>query len=64
MTEEQNAEFADGGAAAIDEAVARARDTFESGVWHQKPQTGTAQVLWRVAELLEARATSSLRWTR
>ena len=32
------------------------RETFEFGVWHQKPQTEQAQVLWRVAELLEAQA--------
>ena len=56
VTEQPIAEFADGGAAAIDDAVARARETFDSGVWHQKPQTEQAQVLWRAAELLEARA--------
>ena len=56
VTEQPIAEFADGGAAAVDEAVARARETFDSGVWHQKPQTEQAQVLWRIAELVEARA--------
>ena len=56
VTEQQIAEFVDGGGAAIDDAVARARETFESGVWHQKPQSEQAQVLWRVAELLEAQA--------
>jgi phenylacetaldehyde dehydrogenase len=56
VTEQQIAAFNDGGAAAIDEAVARARETFESGVWHQKPQSEQARVLWRVAELLDARA--------
>jgi aldehyde dehydrogenase (NAD+) len=54
VTEQQIAEFADGGPEAIDEAVARARETFDSGVWHLKPHTERAQVLWRVAELLEA----------
>ena len=56
VTEQEIAEFVDGGAAAVDAAVARARETFDSGVWHQKPHTERAQVLWRVAELLEARA--------
>ena len=56
VTEQQIAEFVDGGAAAIDAAVARARETFESGVWHQMPHSERAKVLWRVAELLEAQA--------
>ena len=56
VTEQQIAEFADGGSAAIDRAVGRARESFDSGVWHQKPQSEQAQVLWRIAELLEARA--------
>jgi aldehyde dehydrogenase (NAD+) len=56
VTEQQIAEFVDGGAAAVDAAVARARETFDSGVWRQKPPGEQAQVLWRVAELLEARA--------
>ena len=47
VTEQPIAEFADGGANAIDEAVARARKSFDSGVWHQKPQSEQAQVLWR-----------------
>jgi acyl-CoA reductase-like NAD-dependent aldehyde dehydrogenase len=56
VSEQQIAEFVDEGAAAIDAAVARARESFDSGVWRQKPQSEQAQVLWRVAELLEARA--------
>jgi phenylacetaldehyde dehydrogenase len=56
VTEQPIAEFADGGPQAIDAAVARARETFDSGVWNQKPHTERAQVLWRVAELLEAQA--------
>jgi len=55
VTEEQIAEFTDGGAGAVDEAVARARESFESGVWHEQPQSERAKVLWRVADLLEAR---------
>jgi phenylacetaldehyde dehydrogenase len=56
VTEREITKFVDGGATAIDDAVARARESFDSGVWHQKPQTERAQVLWRVAELLEAQA--------
>jgi phenylacetaldehyde dehydrogenase len=56
VTEQEITQFADGGAAAVGDAVARARETFQSGVWHQKPQSEQARVLWRVAELLEARA--------
>ena len=52
-TEEQIAEFTDGGAEAIDAAVARARQTFESGVWSAKPGSERAKVLWRIAELIE-----------
>jgi aldehyde dehydrogenase (NAD+) len=48
VTEQPITEFMDGGAAAIDEAVARARETFDSGVWRQKPQAEQAKVLWRV----------------
>jgi aldehyde dehydrogenase (NAD+) len=56
VTEEPIGEFTDGGGAAVDEAVARARQTFDSGVWHGKPGSERARVLWRVAELLEARS--------
>lgn len=55
-TEEQITEFRDGGAAAVDEAVARARATFESGVWRNLPARERAQILWKVADLIDARA--------
>jgi aldehyde dehydrogenase (NAD+) len=42
-----------GGATAIDAAVARARETFESGVWHKKPASERARILWKLADLLE-----------
>jgi len=45
VTEEQFAEFTDGGPAAVDEAVARARASFESGVWREQPQSERAKVL-------------------
>jgi aldehyde dehydrogenase (NAD+) len=49
----QIGEFADSGAAAVDEAVARARATFESGVWHGKTSSERARILWRVSELID-----------
>lgn len=54
-TAEQIGEFADGGADAIDKAVARARATFESGVWHGKTTSERTRILWRMAELIEQR---------
>ncbi|MYR06750.1 aldehyde dehydrogenase family protein [Gordonia sp. SID5947] len=56
VTEEQIAEFTDGGAKAVDEAVAKAREAFESGVWQGKPPSERAKVLWRVADLIDDRA--------
>ncbi len=53
-TEELIAEFRDGGAPAVDEAVARARASFESGVWSGLPGNERAKVLWRVADLIDA----------
>ena len=55
-TEEPLGEFTDGGADAVDEAVARARATFESGVWHGKPGNERAKILWRIADLIEEHA--------
>jgi aldehyde dehydrogenase (NAD+) len=56
-SEEQITEFADGGSEAVNEAVTRARATFESGVWHAKPGNERAKVLWRIADLIEDHAT-------
>ncbi|BBX51892.1 aldehyde dehydrogenase family protein [Mycolicibacterium poriferae] len=56
VSEEQVGEFTDGGVAAVDEAVARARVSFESGVWHQKPGSERAKVLGRVADLIDQHA--------
>ncbi|MEB3069717.1 aldehyde dehydrogenase family protein [[Mycobacterium] vasticus] len=55
-TEEQIGEFNDGGAEAVDNAVANARATFESGVWSQIPARERAKVLWRVADLIDEHA--------
>ncbi|BBZ41525.1 aldehyde dehydrogenase family protein [Mycobacterium conspicuum] len=57
VTEEVITEFSDGGADAVQEAVARARATFESGVWRVKPGNERAKVLWRIADLIEDHAT-------
>ncbi|HEX7854818.1 MAG TPA: aldehyde dehydrogenase family protein [Sphingobium sp.] len=53
---EQIGEFTDGGKAAVDEAVARARETFKSGVWHGKSSSERSKILWRIAELIEEHA--------
>jgi len=55
-TEEQIAEVPDSDQAAVDAAVARARETFESGVWRKAPATHRANVLFRAARIIEERA--------
>ena len=55
-TEEQIGEFRDGGAEAVDAAVARARESFVSGVWSAIPGSERAKVLWRVADLIDQHA--------
>jgi aldehyde dehydrogenase (NAD+) len=55
-TGEQLGEFADGGAAAVDAAVARARRSFRSGAWCGKTTSERSRILWRVGELIEQRA--------
>ena len=54
-TEEQIAEVADADQAAVDAAVARARETFESGVWRKLPAARRAEVLFRAAEIVKQR---------
>jgi phenylacetaldehyde dehydrogenase len=56
VTEEQFDEISDGGAHAVDEAVARARASFDAAVWHGKTPSARAKILWRAADLLELRA--------
>ncbi|WP_020106604.1 aldehyde dehydrogenase [Nocardia sp. 348MFTsu5.1] len=56
VTEEQITEFADGGAKAVDEAVSRARASFDSGVWHGLPGNERAKILWRAADLIDEHA--------
>ena len=56
VTEEQFGEITDGGAQAVDDAVSRARVTFDSAVWHGMTPSARAKILWKAADLLEARA--------
>jgi acyl-CoA reductase-like NAD-dependent aldehyde dehydrogenase len=54
-TEELIGEVPDADKAAVDRAVARARETFEAGVWRKMPATRRADVLWRAAEIIKQR---------
>ncbi|MHA7651474.1 aldehyde dehydrogenase family protein [Mycobacterium sp. ML4] len=55
-TEEQVTEFKDCGPEAVEVAVARAKASFESGVWRDKPPSERAKILWRVGELIDQNA--------
>ena len=55
-TEEQVTEFKDCGPEAVDDAVARAKASFEAGVWRDKPPSERAKILWRVGELIDQNA--------
>jgi aldehyde dehydrogenase (NAD+) len=54
-TAEQIAEVPDSDQAAVDRAVARARETFEKGVWRKLPAKQRADILWRAAQIIENR---------
>jgi phenylacetaldehyde dehydrogenase len=54
-TEEQITEFRDGGPAAIDQAVMKARASFEAGTWRRLPGRERAKVLWKAADLIDER---------
>ncbi|MFE6921859.1 aldehyde dehydrogenase family protein [Nocardia sp. NPDC057663] len=54
-TEEQIAEVVDSDQKAVDAAVARARETFESGVWRKQPAIHRADVLFRAAAIVRER---------
>lgn len=53
VTEEPITEFTDCGPEAVDAAVARARASFESGVWHAMPGRERAKIMWRIADLMD-----------
>jgi aldehyde dehydrogenase (NAD+) len=54
-TEERIGEVVDADKAAVDRAVARARETFEKGVWKNLTATRRAEVLWKAAEIIKQR---------
>ena len=56
VTEEQIAEFRDCGPEAVDDAVARAKASFEAGVWSGLPGRERAKILWRIADLIDEHA--------
>ncbi|WP_067690364.1 aldehyde dehydrogenase family protein [Nocardia jejuensis] len=53
VTEEQIGEFTDCGRDAVDEAVARAKAAFRSGVWNGLPGRERAKIMWRIADLMD-----------
>lgn len=55
-TEEQITEFRDAGPDAVNDAVARAKAAYESGVWTDIPARQRAKVLWRLADLMDEHA--------
>jgi phenylacetaldehyde dehydrogenase len=52
-TEEQITEFTDCGPEAVNDAVARAKATAQSGVWSGKADYDRAKILWRIADLID-----------
>lgn len=54
-TEEQIGEVPDSDQVAVDAAVARARETFTSGVWRTMPATERAEVLYKAARIIKER---------
>lgn len=55
-TEEQISEFTDCGPEAVNDAVARAKATAESGVWSGMADYDRARVLWKIADLIDENA--------
>jgi len=55
-TEEVVAEFTDCGAEAVNEAVARAKASFEAGVWSELPGRARAKIMWKIADLIDEHA--------
>lgn len=54
-TEQQIAEVAVAGEAELEDAVRSARVSFDSGVWRNRSADDRARVLWRLADLIDAR---------
>lgn len=55
-TEEQITQFHDAGPEAVNDAVARAKAAYQSGVWTDLPARQRAKVLWRLADLIDEHA--------
>src|SRR5271168_5635552 len=55
-TEDQITEFTDCGTEAVNDAVARAKASFESGVWSQLPGRERAKIIWKIGELIDEHA--------
>ncbi|MBU9766539.1 aldehyde dehydrogenase family protein [Mycobacterium sp. TNTM28] len=55
-TEEQITEFRDCGPEAVDEAVARAKAAYQSGVWTDLAARQRAKVMWKLADLMDEHA--------
>lgn len=55
-TEEQITQFRDAGPEAVNDAVARAKAAYQSGVWTDLPARQRAKVLWRLADLIDEHA--------
>jgi acyl-CoA reductase-like NAD-dependent aldehyde dehydrogenase len=56
VTEEPITEFTDCGDEAVNEAVARAKASFQAGAWVGLPGRERAKIMWRIADLIEERA--------
>ena len=56
VSEEHIGEFTDCGAEIVDEAVATAKSSFESGVWSGLPGRERAKIMWRIADLIDEHA--------
>ena len=56
VTEEQITEFTDCGEEGVNEAVVRAKESFEAGVWSGLAGTERAKILWRIADLIDEHA--------
>ncbi|OBI17870.1 betaine-aldehyde dehydrogenase [Mycobacterium sp. E2462] len=55
-TEETITEFTDCGPEAVDDAVTRARASFDAGVWSALPGRERAKIMWRIGELIDENA--------
>lgn len=56
VTEEEIVQFNDCGEEAVNEAVARAKATFEAGVWSEIPGRDRAKIMWKIADLIDEHA--------